>query len=150
MRVPFVRRTLPVLCLIVFAAAISVVRAQSGPLDGPSPPPGAKPDKIVCASIYSGDRTIHFNLDHPIPATPGAIRAEFVRIGQGMQLRALASGINSDRLLGAAIVQAAVNGETWTGAACYYRFPSGGVYYVGCDPSCWGPGCMGIRVPSQK
>jgi len=106
--------------------------------------------EIVCASIYSGDRTIHFKLDRPISATSGAVRAEFVRIGQGMQLRALASGIQSDRLLGAAIVEAAANGDTWTGNACYYRFPSGGVYYAGCDPSCSGPGCMGIRVRAQK
>ena len=127
MRVPFVRRTIPVLCLIVFAASIFLVRAQSGPLDGPGPPPGAKPDKIVCASIYSGEATIHFKLDHPILSTPAAVRTEFIRIGQGMQLRAIGSGIETDRLLGAAIVEAATSGDTWTGAACYYRFPSGGV-----------------------
>jgi len=45
MRVPFVRRTLPVLCLIVFAAAISVVRAQSGPLDGHPHPRGQSPTR---------------------------------------------------------------------------------------------------------
>jgi len=136
-----------ILFFFVFAA---VMACTAWMILAASPQPEARNRTLVCASIYSGDQTIHFRLDHPIPATVDAARTEFIRIGQKIQLRALASGDENNRLLGAALVQAATDGDSYIGSACYYRFPSGGVYYAGCDPDCSGPGCMGVKVRSIK
>jgi hypothetical protein len=163
MRVPFVRRTIPVLCLIVFAAAIFVVRAQSGPLDGPGPPPGTThkpPTEITCLSANIGGEEVHRQLDLPIPVTNrGQIRSAFVRWGQELQF----VGKESHRLAGAKMVQDFIVGptnpppvEVWSRPGTSVKvsveatdsYIVGGVCYVlkvWCDPSCWGNGCARAR-----
>lgn len=143
MRVPFVRRTIPVLCLIVFAAAIFVVRAQSGPLDGPGPPPGTShkpPTEITCLSANIGGEEVHRQLDVPIPVTNrGQIRSAFVRWGQELQF----VGSDRQKVGGAKMVQDFVlstdaRSTYVVGSVCY-------VLRVYCDPSCWGNGCARAR-----
>jgi hypothetical protein len=91
---------------------------------------------------------IHVQLDHPIHNDADSVRAGFISIGQEMQRKALATGVEKDRRLGVAIVQAAVDQSTWTGTVCYYRVAHGGLVVTGCAQGCNGQGCMGILAPS--
>jgi hypothetical protein len=130
-----VKKILLVALLLLVAPVLSF--AGSGPMDGPVPPDG-----ISCISVeIDGGQFYHVDFAKPLHEW-GQVRAEFVKLGLGLQLRGRITGeprVQSDatRLLEAT----KTNSGYWVGNVCY-------VLATYCAPGCAGQWCVGFRVPS--
>jgi hypothetical protein len=128
----------------LFVLLLAPAFAASGPVDGPTPPPGTQ---IECLTVnIDGGQFYHVTLKKPIAADGASLRAAFTRLGQELQFRALLTGEPRVKADGERIVRAALDQQTviTSGHLCY-------VYadYV-CGSDCSGVGCGSIRVPSMK
>lgn len=137
-------------CAVLFAAVV-VAQGGTGPVDGPAPPPGSKtatPDTLIeCLSADVDGAQLYEHLEHPIKNNPVAIRAAFLRYGQDLELKAIATGDHALQARAQRLARIVLDGGTYeTGGLCAC-VPIG---VCGCSAGCGGPWCVHVTTKRMK